>query len=99
MDELYEEYGFYSEVIEKLKADNTLDEPVRKVALQIANSRLWEDGGKLKKQSGESGRPGRRGSPVEGRRREGNIQYRISNIQVRGQKTEGGGQERMSNIE
>jgi len=43
VDELYEKHGFYSKVIEKLKADNKLDESVRKVALQIANARLWED--------------------------------------------------------
>jgi hypothetical protein len=54
VDKLYEEHGFYSEVIDKLKADKTLAEPVRKVALQIANSRLWEDAEKLKKQSSES---------------------------------------------
>ena len=57
VDELYEEYGFYSEVIDKLKADKVLDEAVRKVALQIANSRLWEDAEKLKKQSSESAGP------------------------------------------
>ena len=39
VDELYEECSFYSEVIDKLKVDETLDESVRKVALQIANSR------------------------------------------------------------
>jgi len=43
VDELYEESGFYSEVIDKLMADKTLDESVRETALQIANSRLWED--------------------------------------------------------
>jgi WD40 repeat protein/predicted Ser/Thr protein kinase len=41
VDELYEEHGSY-QVIEKLKADETLDESVRKVALQIANTRLLE---------------------------------------------------------
>ncbi len=34
-------------MIDKLKADETLDESVRKVALQIANARLWEDAEKL----------------------------------------------------
>jgi tetratricopeptide (TPR) repeat protein len=53
VDELYKETGFYSEVIDKLNADKTLAEPVRKVALQIANSRLWEDARKLKEQSWE----------------------------------------------
>ncbi len=42
-DELYEKHGFYSEVIEKIKANETLDDSLRKVALQIANSRLLED--------------------------------------------------------
>jgi WD40 repeat protein len=41
--ELHEQHGLYSGIIDKLKADQTLKEPVRKVALQIANSRLWED--------------------------------------------------------
>ena len=43
VDELYEKHGLYVRVIEELKADKTLDEPVRKVALQIANSRKVED--------------------------------------------------------
>jgi len=43
VDELHEKYGLYYDVIEGLKADTTLDEPVRKVALQIANSRKGED--------------------------------------------------------
>ncbi len=53
VDELYKETGFYSEVIDKLNADNTLDESVRKMALQIANSRLWQDARKLSEQSWE----------------------------------------------
>ncbi|MHC4560307.1 MAG: protein kinase domain-containing protein, partial [Planctomycetota bacterium] len=43
VDKLHEEHGSYSKVIDELKAHKTLDEPVRKVALQIANARLWED--------------------------------------------------------
>lgn len=43
VSELHEEHGLYSKVIEKLKSDETLDEYLRKVALQIANARLWED--------------------------------------------------------
>jgi WD40 repeat protein len=46
VDELREELGLYATVIDKLKADETLDESVRKIALQIANARLWEDGDK-----------------------------------------------------
>jgi len=53
VDELYKEIGFYSEMIDKLNADKTLAEPVRKVALQIANSCLWEDARKLDEQSRE----------------------------------------------
>ncbi len=53
VDELYEKLGFYAKVIDKLQADKTLAEPVRKVALQIANSRLWEDARKLWEQSFE----------------------------------------------
>ena len=49
MDELHEKYGLYSKVIDKLKADETVKESVRKVALQIANARLWEDEEKSQK--------------------------------------------------
>jgi len=60
VDELYQKHGYYYEVIGKLKADNTLDECVRKLAMQIANSRKWEDAQKLKEQSWEVVRlPGR----------------------------------------
>lgn len=47
MDELYEEHGSYSQVIDKLKADESIDEFVCKVALQIAKARLWEGKEKL----------------------------------------------------
>lgn len=43
VDELHEEHGSYHEVIETLKHKGALDESIRKVALQIANARLWED--------------------------------------------------------
>ncbi len=43
VDELYKETGFHSEVIDRLKADKTLAEPVREAALQIAKARLWEE--------------------------------------------------------
>jgi len=43
VDELHETHGLYRDVIDQLKADTILDEPVRKVALQIANSRKVED--------------------------------------------------------
>ena len=47
VDELHGEYNLYSEVIERLKGDVTLDESLREAALQIANSRQWEDAKKL----------------------------------------------------
>ena len=43
VDELYEKDGLYSNVIDKLKADKTLDESVSEVALKIAHSRRWQD--------------------------------------------------------
>jgi WD40 repeat protein/serine/threonine protein kinase len=43
VDKLRDELSLYSKVIEKLDADETIEEPIRKVALQIANARLWED--------------------------------------------------------
>jgi tetratricopeptide (TPR) repeat protein len=43
VDEMYQKYGFYHDVIDEIQADNTLDDPVRRLALQIANSRRWED--------------------------------------------------------
>lgn len=43
VDELYEKDGLYCNVIDKLKADKTLDEPVSEVALKIADSRRWQD--------------------------------------------------------
>jgi len=54
VDDLYKEYGYYYEVIDKVEADKMLDEPIRKLALQIANSRKWEDAEKLDKQGSES---------------------------------------------
>ena len=43
VNRLYEEVGLYVKVIDTLKADETFEESVRKVALQIAQARLWED--------------------------------------------------------
>jgi WD40 repeat protein/serine/threonine protein kinase len=40
VDELYEKYGYYYKVIDKLQTDKSLDEPVRQLALQIAHSHL-----------------------------------------------------------
>lgn len=57
VDELHEECGFYDKVTDKLKADKTLDESVRKVALQIADARVWEDAEKLKEERPGSADP------------------------------------------
>ena len=43
VDKLHTELSLYSKVIDKLNADETLDQSICKVALQIANARLWED--------------------------------------------------------
>jgi WD40 repeat protein/tetratricopeptide (TPR) repeat protein len=53
VDELYKETGFHSEVIDRLKADKTLAEPVRKVAMQFAKARLREEAKKLGRESFE----------------------------------------------
>jgi len=53
VNELYQKYGFYYDVIDKLQADTTLDEPIRKISLQIANSRKGEDADKLNRESWE----------------------------------------------
>ena len=47
VDELHERHGSYREVIGQLQDDATLDPAVRRLALQIANSRKWEDAEKL----------------------------------------------------
>jgi WD40 repeat protein/serine/threonine protein kinase len=43
VNELQKEQILYSKVIDILKVDKTLEESVRKMAIQIANARLWED--------------------------------------------------------
>ncbi len=43
MDELHEKQGLHARVINRLKADEAMNDSVRRVALQIANVRLWED--------------------------------------------------------
>jgi WD40 repeat protein len=50
VEELYKKHGLYHEVMSKLRDDNTIDGPVRRVALQIANAHLWEDAEKLNQQ-------------------------------------------------
>jgi len=53
VDKLYEEHGFYYEVINKIFSDNVLDKSIQKLALQIANSRRCEDVDKLNNESRE----------------------------------------------
>ena len=53
VDELYVKLSLYHDVIDKLKADKALDESVRKVALQITNSRKYEDAEWLAKEGWE----------------------------------------------
>jgi WD40 repeat protein len=43
VDTLHETHGLYHDVIDQFESDTTLDEPMLKVALQIANSRKIED--------------------------------------------------------
>jgi WD40 repeat protein/serine/threonine protein kinase len=43
VDQLYEKHGLYHKVIDELNTDETLDEAVSKIALEIANSRRWLD--------------------------------------------------------
>jgi WD40 repeat protein len=43
VEDLYQEYNSYEEVIKKLQADRTLNDSARKMALHIANSRKWEE--------------------------------------------------------
>jgi hypothetical protein len=50
---LYEKHGFYHDVISELLADKELAEPLRRNALQIANSRRGEDVQKLERESWE----------------------------------------------
>jgi len=43
VEELSEECGSYHEVIKTLKRKGAPEKSIRKVVLQIANARLWED--------------------------------------------------------
>ena len=51
--DLYKEHVQWRNVIDELRADTTLDVPVRKLALQIADSRQWEDARKVVDESYE----------------------------------------------
>jgi len=50
----YDRHGFYHVVIDEIQAGNTLDPAVRTVAIQIANSRNWEDAEKLTNEAWET---------------------------------------------
>jgi WD40 repeat protein/tetratricopeptide (TPR) repeat protein len=54
VDQLHSEQGLYHGVIDKLNNDTTLTTRVRQVALQIANSRRWEDTDQLIEKSWEA---------------------------------------------
>jgi eukaryotic-like serine/threonine-protein kinase len=43
----YEKYGQWRDAIDELRTDTSLEEPVRKLALQIADARKWEDARKV----------------------------------------------------
>ncbi|MCH7557546.1 MAG: hypothetical protein IIB56_08835 [Planctomycetes bacterium] len=43
VEQLYKKLNSYHSVIDALVTDSTLEGPVRQLALQIANARLWED--------------------------------------------------------
>ncbi|MHC4464198.1 MAG: hypothetical protein ACYS30_22625, partial [Planctomycetota bacterium] len=53
VEQLHSEQAFYHKVIDKLNSDTALTTQVRQVALQIANSRRWEDADKLIEKSWE----------------------------------------------
>jgi len=54
VEKLYSKSGLYRDVISELQSDVTIDSPVRKVALQIANSLTWEDAVKLTNEAWET---------------------------------------------
>ena len=53
VDQLHHKHVFYYEIIDKLNSDTTLEGSVRRVALQIADARRWEDTDKLRTESRE----------------------------------------------
>ncbi|MHC4539384.1 MAG: protein kinase domain-containing protein [Planctomycetota bacterium] len=53
VNRLHSEYAFYHEVVKRLVNDATLAGSVRRVALQIADARRWEDTDKLRTESWE----------------------------------------------
>lgn len=53
VDELYQKHGGYHKVIERLGADTALDEPMRTLAIQMAESRKTDEVDKLMKEVGQ----------------------------------------------
>jgi WD40 repeat protein/tetratricopeptide (TPR) repeat protein len=53
VDELYEKHGLFLKAIEELTGNKGFVEPVRKIALQIADARLWQDAEKLNQETTE----------------------------------------------
>ena len=51
VDELYEIHESYEEVISKLRDEDPTGKPLSRVAVQIANARLWEDAATLHSQN------------------------------------------------
>jgi WD40 repeat protein/serine/threonine protein kinase len=54
VDGAYERDRCYHMVMDQLQADKTMDPAARKLAMQIANSRKWEDAEKLKNETWEA---------------------------------------------
>jgi WD40 repeat protein/serine/threonine protein kinase len=54
MDSLYRRHGSYHDAISNIESDKMFNEGVHKIALQIANSRKWEDAYKLRKEAQET---------------------------------------------
>ncbi len=53
VQELYEKQGYYCEVLDRLRTDSAFKEPVRGMAMQIANSHQQEDIDKLSSEARE----------------------------------------------
>ena len=51
VDELYKEHSFYYEVLSRVRDLETIDQPIRRMAVQITNARLGQDSWKLFLQS------------------------------------------------
>ena len=54
VERLYSKCGFYRDVISELQSDAKIDPDIRRIALNIANSRKWEDADKLEDEAWEN---------------------------------------------